>query len=123
MATALSHHHGGNCCNQQKLNDSGLCERNVATNDRPRSTTSFMASPCESRGDNGSNIEGHGYSSYGGWAMTTNRKQNVSVPFTTPRVRGATMSQVAEPDLVEKVDEVPTRTTRGLCWCGTTPST
>ncbi|MEN9553458.1 MAG: ATP-dependent Clp protease adapter ClpS, partial [Actinomycetota bacterium] len=45
--------------------------------------------------------------SYGGWAMTTNRKQNVSVPFTTPRVRGATMSQVAEPDLVEKVDEVP----------------
>jgi ATP-dependent Clp protease adaptor protein ClpS len=39
--------------------------------------------------------------------MTTNRKQNVSVPFTTPRVRGATMSQVAEPDLVEKIDEVP----------------
>jgi ATP-dependent Clp protease adaptor protein ClpS len=38
--------------------------------------------------------------------MTTNRKQNVSVPFTTPRVRGATMSQVAEPDLVKKTDEV-----------------
>jgi len=39
--------------------------------------------------------------------MTTNRKQNVSVPFTTPLVRKATMSQVAEPDLVEKIDEVP----------------
>ena len=65
-----------------------------------------MASPCESRGDDGSNIEGHGYSSYGGWAMTTNRKQNVSVPFTTHPADQVAMTQVAEPDLIEKTDEV-----------------
>ena len=64
-----------------------------------------MASPCKSRRDNGSDIEGHEYSSYGGWAMTTNRKQNVSVSFTTSPARPKAMSQVAEPDLIEKTDE------------------
>lgn len=37
--------------------------------------------------------------------MTTNRKQNVSVSFTTSPARPKAMSQVAEPDLIEKTDE------------------
>jgi ATP-dependent Clp protease adaptor protein ClpS len=37
--------------------------------------------------------------------MTTNRKQNVSVPFTTPPVHQVAMTQVADPDLIEKIDE------------------
>jgi len=38
--------------------------------------------------------------------MTTNRKQNVSVPFTTHPADQVVMTQVAEPDLIEKTDEV-----------------
>lgn len=38
--------------------------------------------------------------------MTTNRTQNVSVPFTTPARRTAVMTQVADPDLKELTDEV-----------------
>jgi ATP-dependent Clp protease adaptor protein ClpS len=38
--------------------------------------------------------------------LTTNRTQNVSVPFTTPVPHTVEMSQVAEPDLKENTDEV-----------------
>jgi ATP-dependent Clp protease adaptor protein ClpS len=37
--------------------------------------------------------------------LATNREQNVSVPFTTPLHDDVLMSQVAEPEVVERTDE------------------
>lgn len=64
-----------------------------------------MVSARKARRNDGADIQGHEYSSYGGWALATNREQNVSVPFTTPRADSVFMSQVTEPDLVERTDE------------------
>ena len=65
-----------------------------------------MSAACKARGDNGANIEGHGHSSYGWQAKTTNRQHNVSVSFLTEPdfVQGlplASDTQVAEPEVSE----------------------
>ena len=58
----------------------------------------------QTRGNDGANIEGHGYSSYGGQATTTNRRQNEYVPFTTPQ--GNQQVETAEPSVDNQTDEV-----------------
>jgi len=63
--TAFCHHHRWNRGDKQQLNDSGLCESNVATNNGSRSTTRIVSAASQARGDDGANIEGHSHSSYG----------------------------------------------------------
>lgn len=58
----------------------------------------------QTRGNDGANIEGHGHSSYGGQATTTNRRQNEYVPFTTPL--GNQQIETAEPSVDNQTDEV-----------------
>jgi ATP-dependent Clp protease adaptor protein ClpS len=58
----------------------------------------------KARGHDGANIEGHGYPSYGWWAITTNRQQNVSVLFATPHANQNV--EVAEPSVDQSTDEV-----------------
>lgn len=58
----------------------------------------------ETRGNDGANIEGHGHSSYGGQATTTNRRQNECVPFTTPSANQQV--ETADPSVDNQTDEV-----------------
>lgn len=58
----------------------------------------------DARGNDGADIEGHGHSSYGGQATTTNRRQNEYVPFTTPLANQQV--ETAEPSVDNQTDEV-----------------
>jgi ATP-dependent Clp protease adaptor protein ClpS len=103
--TTLGYNHGGNGGNQQQFNNARLGESNVTTKNRAWSTARGVAGSLgKARGHDGANIEGHGYPSYGWWAITTNRQQNVSVLFATPHANQNV--EVAEPSVDQSTDEV-----------------